>query len=44
LSYIFDPNTFLPLEDTVTDDAGAVVTRTTITSLTTTATAPANPY
>lgn len=44
LSYIFDPNTFLPLEDTVTNDVGTVLTRSTITSLTTTATAPANPY
>jgi len=44
LSYIFDPNTFVPLEDTLTNDVGTVLTRTTITSLTTTATLPANPY
>jgi putative cell wall-binding protein len=44
ISFIFDPNTFLPLEDTTYDAAGAVVTRATVTSLTTVATLPANPY
>ena len=44
ISYIFDPNTLLPLEDTVFDPSGKVITRTTVLSLTTAATAPADPY
>jgi hypothetical protein len=44
ISFIFDPNTLLPLEDTVFDPSGKVITRTTVLSLTTAATAPADPY
>jgi len=44
ISYIFDPNTLLPLEDTVLDPSGAVITRETITSMTTVATMPTDPY
>ena len=44
ISYIFDPVTFMPLEDTVLDDTGAIVERQTIHSDTTAATMPANPY
>jgi hypothetical protein len=43
LSFIFDPVTLLPLEDTVYADDGSVVTRTTVVSMTTAATAPGNP-
>jgi putative cell wall-binding protein len=44
ISYIVDPNTWTPLEDTVLDSAGAVVERQTILSVTTSATMPADPY
>ena len=44
VSYIVDPVTWTPLEDTLLDNTGAVVERSTILSLTTTATMPANPY
>lgn len=44
ISLIFDPVTLLPLEDTVTDTSGAIVTRTTVLSITTATSAPSNPY
>jgi hypothetical protein len=44
ISFIFDPVTLLPLEDSVLDSDGSVITRTTVLSLTTAATAPGNPY
>jgi len=44
ISYIVDPATWTPLEDTVTDENGTVVERQTITSFTTSATLPPNPY
>jgi hypothetical protein len=44
ISFIFDPVTLLPLEDAAMDTDGSLLTRTTITSLTTTATLPSNPY
>lgn len=44
ITYIFDPATGLPLEDAVTSSTGAVVTRLTINSITTTNTVPTNPY
>jgi len=44
ISYIFDPVTLQPLEDTVLNTDGSVLTRTTITSFTTAATLPGNPY
>jgi putative cell wall-binding protein len=44
ISLIFDPVTLLPLEDTVFDTDGSVLTRTTVLSLTTAATAPGDPY
>jgi hypothetical protein len=44
LSFIFDPVTLLPLEDSVLDVDGSVVSRTTVTSFTTVATLPSNPY
>jgi putative cell wall-binding protein len=44
ISYIFDPVTLLPLEDSVIGSTGAVVERQTILSLTTSATAPPNPF
>ncbi len=44
ISFIFDPVTLQPLEDTVFDTDGSVLSRTTITSLNTTASLPSNPY
>jgi putative cell wall-binding protein len=44
VSYIVDPATWTPLEDSVLDKTGALVERQTILSLTTTATLPPNPY
>ena len=44
ISYIVDPATWKPLEDSVLDNTGALIERQTILSLTTTATTPANPY
>lgn len=44
ISFIFDPLTLQPLEDTVLNTDGSVLTRTTITSLTTAASLPSNPY
>jgi hypothetical protein len=44
ISYIFDPATLLPLEDSLLDETGAVMERQTILSLTTSATFPSNPY
>ena len=44
ISYIFDPVTLMPLEDTVLDSSGAVVTRQTVLSMTTVAALPPNPY
>lgn len=44
ISFLFDPVTLLPLEDTVFDVDGSVISRTTVTSLTTVATMPGNPY
>lgn len=44
LSFIFDPATGLPLEDTAFSSTGTPVLRTTITSVTTTNTVPTNPY
>jgi len=44
ISYIFDPVTLMPLEDTVLDASGGVVTRQTVFTMTTAATLPANPY
>jgi hypothetical protein len=44
ISYIVDPATWTPLEDSVLDSAGGLVERQTVLSLTTTATAPTNPY
>ena len=44
ISYIVDPLTWTPLEDSVLNASGALVERQTILSLTTTATMPPNPY
>jgi putative cell wall-binding protein len=44
VSFIFDPVTLLPLEDTVVDADGSVLTRSTVMGLTTSVTAPGNPY
>jgi putative cell wall-binding protein len=44
LSFIFDPVTGLPLEDTAFSSTGAAVLRTTVTSVTTTNTVPTNPF
>jgi putative cell wall-binding protein len=44
ISYIVDPSTWTPLEDTVLDSTGAVVEKQTILSVTTSATVPADPY
>jgi putative cell wall-binding protein len=44
ISYIVDPATWTPLEDSVVSDTGQLVERQTILSLTTTATMPADPY
>jgi hypothetical protein len=44
VSYIVDPTTWSPLEDSVLDDTGALVERQTVLSLTTTATMPVDPY
>ena len=44
ISYLVDPATWTPLEDTLLDTKGALVSRNTILSLTTSATMPANPY
>jgi ell wall binding domain 2 (CWB2) len=44
VSYIVDPATWTPLEDSVLDTSGALVERQTILSVTTSATMPANPY
>jgi putative cell wall-binding protein len=44
ISYIVDPTTWTPLEDSVLNDTGQLVERQTILSVTTTATMPANPY
>jgi hypothetical protein len=44
VSYIVDPTTWTPLEDTVIDENGVVAERLTILSLTTSATMPADPY
>ncbi len=44
ISYIFDPATGLPLENTVFGSNGSVVARTTVTSLSTTNTLPTDPY
>lgn len=44
ISYIFDPVTLQPLEDSVIGPTGSVIERQTILSLTTSATMPPNPY
>ena len=44
VSYIVDPLTWTPLEDSVLDNTGALIERQTILSLTTSATMPPNPY
>jgi putative cell wall-binding protein len=44
VTFIFDPATGLPLEDVVATSTGAVVTRDTVSSITTTNTLPTNPY
>jgi putative cell wall-binding protein len=44
ISYIVDPNTWTPIEDTVLDATGKVLERTTVLSVTTSATMPADPY
>lgn len=44
ISYIVDPATWTPLEDTVMDQNGTVIERQTILSSTTSATLPPNPY
>jgi putative cell wall-binding protein len=44
ISYIFDPVTLQPLEDSVIGPTGSVIERQTILSLTTSATLPADPY
>jgi hypothetical protein len=44
ISYIVDPATWTPLEDSVIDPNGTVIERLTIQSVTTTATMPTNPY
>ncbi|HEY0871754.1 MAG TPA: hypothetical protein VGD55_15245, partial [Acidothermaceae bacterium] len=44
ISYIVDPNTWTPLEDTILDTTGKVLGRTTVLSVTTTPTMPADPY
>lgn len=44
VSYIVDPATWTPLEDSVVNGTGQLVERQTFLSLTTTATMPANPY
>jgi putative cell wall-binding protein len=44
ITYIFDPATGLPLEDVAASSTGAVVLRSTISSITTTNTLPTNPY
>ncbi len=44
ISYIVDPATWTPLEDSVLDNTGALVERQTILSVTTTATMPTDPY
>ena len=43
-SALVDPATWTPLEDTVLDSKGALVSKETVLSLSTTATMPANPY
>jgi hypothetical protein len=44
VAYVFDPQTALPLENIVADAAGVVVSRETIASMTTVASAPIDPY
>lgn len=44
ISYIVDPATWTPLEDSVLDASGALVERQTILSITTTGTMPTDPY
>lgn len=44
ISYIFDPATLQPLEDSVIGSTGSVIERQTILSLTTSATLPPDPY
>lgn len=44
ISFKVDPNTWMPLEDSVIDTDGTVIGRTTILAETTSATMPADPY